>query len=129
MAAFDGSGLLGITIPAVHGGPGLEPTALAEVVRTIAAVDPAVAQIPQGHFLFVDVLRMLGTDVQQRRLFGEVLRGGRIGNALAERGAQHAQDLQTKLARDQDGRAAPERAQVLLHGRGDRPLGRGHGDR
>src|SRR5581483_3409899 len=104
MAAFDGSGLLAITIPRVHGGPGLEPTALAEVVRTIAAVDPSVAQIPQGHFLFVDVLRMLGTDVQQRRLFGEVLRGGRIGNALAERGAKHAQDLQTKLSRDKDGR-------------------------
>jgi SfnB family sulfur acquisition oxidoreductase len=103
MAAFDNSGLLAITIPAVHGGPGLEPTTLAEVVRTIAAVDPAVAQIPQGHFLFVDVLRMLGTDVQQRRLFGEVLRGGRIGNALAERGASHAQDLQTKLSRDADG--------------------------
>ena len=103
MAAFDDSGLLAITIPQVHGGPGLEPTALAEVVRTIAAVDPAVAQIPQGHFLFVDVLRMLGTDVQQRRLFGEVLRGGRIGNALAERGAKHAQDLQTKLLRDKDG--------------------------
>jgi SfnB family sulfur acquisition oxidoreductase len=103
MAAFDGSGLLGITIPAVHAGPGLEPTALAKVVRTIATVDPAVAQIPQGHFLFVDVLRMLGTDVQQRRLFGEVLRGGRIGNALAERGAEHAQDLQTKLVRDNDG--------------------------
>jgi SfnB family sulfur acquisition oxidoreductase len=104
MAAFDSSGLLAITIPRVHGGPGLEPTALAEVVRTIAAVDPAVAQIPQGHFLFVDVLRMLGTDVQQRRLFGEVLRGGRIGNALAERGAKHAQDLQTRLSRDKDGR-------------------------
>jgi SfnB family sulfur acquisition oxidoreductase len=104
MDAFDRSGLLGITISAVHGGPGLEPTALAEVVRTIAAVDPAIAQIPQAHFLFVDVLRMVGTDVQQRRLFGEVLRGGRIGNAVAERGAEHAQDLQTRLTRDRDGR-------------------------
>src|ERR1700733_10376051 len=62
MAAFDRSGLLAITIPAVHSGPGLEPTALAEVVRTIAAVDPAVAQIPQGHFLFVGVLRGLGRE-------------------------------------------------------------------
>jgi alkylation response protein AidB-like acyl-CoA dehydrogenase len=88
----------------VHGGPGLGPTALAEVVRTIAAVDPAIAQTPQGHYLFVDAVRMLGTDVQQRRLFGEVLRGARIGNALAERGAHHAQALQTKLSRDRDGR-------------------------
>ena len=29
---------------------------LAEVIRTIAAVDPAIAQVPQAHFLFVDVL-------------------------------------------------------------------------
>jgi alkylation response protein AidB-like acyl-CoA dehydrogenase len=43
---------------------------------------------------------MLGTDLQQRRLFGEVLRGGRIGNALAERGTKHAQELQTTLRRD-----------------------------
>jgi SfnB family sulfur acquisition oxidoreductase len=104
LEALDRSGLLGITVPATHGGPGLEATALAEVVRTIAAVDPAIAQTPQGHYLFVDVIRMLGTDVQRRRLFGEVLRGGRIGNALAERGSAHAQDLQTKLTRDGDGR-------------------------
>jgi SfnB family sulfur acquisition oxidoreductase len=104
LEALDRSGLLGITIPVTHGGPGLEATALAEVVRTIAAVDPAIAQTPQGHYLFVDVIRMLGTDVQRRRLFGEVLRGGRIGNALAERGSAHAQDLQTKLSRDRDGR-------------------------
>jgi SfnB family sulfur acquisition oxidoreductase len=103
MEAFDRSGLLGITIPTVHDGPGLEPTELAEVVRIIASVDPAIAQIPQAHFLFVDVLRMVGTGVQQRRLFGEVLRGGRIGNAVAERGTKHAQDLQTRLTRDRDG--------------------------
>ena len=29
---------------------------LAEVIRAIAAVDPAIAQVPQAHFLFVDVL-------------------------------------------------------------------------
>jgi SfnB family sulfur acquisition oxidoreductase len=104
MAAFDSSGLLGITVPPVHGGPGLGTATLAEVIRTIAAVDPAIAQIPQGHFLFVDAIRMLGTDVQQRRLFDEVLRSGRIGNALAERGTKHAQDLQTKLRLDGDGR-------------------------
>ena len=43
LAALDASGLLGITVPAAHGGPDLSPVVLAEVIRTIAAVDPAIA--------------------------------------------------------------------------------------
>ena len=61
LAALDASGLLGITVPAAYGGPDLPPTVLAEVIRTIAAVDPAIAQIPQAHFLFVDVLAVHGS--------------------------------------------------------------------
>jgi SfnB family sulfur acquisition oxidoreductase len=97
LAAFDASGLLAITVPREHGGPELPATVLAEVVRSIAAVDPAVAQVPQAHFLFVDVLAVWGRPEQRRRLFTEVLDGGRLGNGLAERGGQHAQDLKTRL--------------------------------
>ncbi|HEX4012163.1 MAG TPA: SfnB family sulfur acquisition oxidoreductase [Solirubrobacteraceae bacterium] len=104
MARFDASGLLGIMVPRAYGGPELAPTALAEVFRIIAAADPAIAQTPQAHYLFVDTLAFLGTDAQQRRLFNEVLAGRRIGNALAERGTKHAQDLQTRLTADRDGR-------------------------
>jgi SfnB family sulfur acquisition oxidoreductase len=99
LAALDASGLLGITVPAAHGGPELSPVVLAEVIRTIAAVDPAIAQVPQAHFLFVDVLATLGRTQQQQRLFAEVLAGARLGNGLAERGGQHAQDLKTRLRR------------------------------
>ncbi len=98
LAAFDASGLLGITVPAQHGGAGLPASVLAEVIRSIALVDPAIAQVPQAHFLFVDVLAVWGNDAQQHRLFGSVLSGGRLGNGLAERGGQHAQDLKTRLA-------------------------------
>jgi SfnB family sulfur acquisition oxidoreductase len=94
---LDRSGLLGITIPRAYGGADATPGTLAEVIRTIAAVDPSIAQVPQGHYLFVDVLRLWGSDEQQSRLFGEILGGARLGNALAERGAQHAQDLRTRL--------------------------------
>ena len=97
LAALDASGLLGITVPAAHFGPDLSPVVLAEVIRTIAAVDPAIAQVPQAHFLFVDVLAIHGTPAQQERLFAEVLGGARLGNGLAERGGQHAQDLRTRL--------------------------------
>ena len=97
LARLDGSGLIGITVPAEHGGPDLSPVTLAEVIRLIAMVDPAIAQAPQAHFLLVDVLAVWGSGEQRRRLYGEVLAGGRLGNALAERGGKHAQDLKTRL--------------------------------
>jgi SfnB family sulfur acquisition oxidoreductase len=101
LAEFDASGLLAITVPRAHGGTEVSMVTLSEVIRTIAAVDPAIAQVPQGHFLLVDVLAVWGTEHQRRRLFDEVLAGGRLGNALAERGGRHAQDLRTRL---RDGR-------------------------
>ena len=103
LAALDASGLLAITVPRAHGGPELGAPVLAEVTRVIAAVDPAIAQVPQAHFLFTDVLAVLGTAGQRERLFAQVLDGGRLASAQAERGGQHAQDLKTRLYRDADG--------------------------
>ncbi|MEV4421167.1 SfnB family sulfur acquisition oxidoreductase [Patulibacter sp. NPDC049589] len=99
LAALDRSGLIGITVPRAHGGAEVSHVTLAEVIRLIAAADPAIAQGPQGHFLFVDVLRQLGTPDQQARVFADVLAGRRLGNALAERGTKHAMALQTTLSR------------------------------
>jgi SfnB family sulfur acquisition oxidoreductase len=103
LAAFDASGLPGITVPRELGGADVSPVVLAEVIRTIAAVDPAIAQVPQAHYLFVDVLSVWGSAGQQRRLLGDVLGGARFGNGLAERGGQHAQDLKTRLHAGPDG--------------------------
>lgn len=103
LEVLDRSGLLGITVPTAHDGPELPPSVLADVVRRIAAADPAIAQVPQGHYLSVDVLRAAGTDAARQRLFAAVLRGERIGNALAERGGHHAQDLRTRIGRHDDG--------------------------
>ena len=125
MAAFDASGLLAITVPGEHGGPELPASVLAEVIRVIAAVDPALAQVPQAHYLFTDVLATWGTDTQQRRLFAEVLDGGRFGNGLAERGGKHAQDLKTRLHASSAG-ARLRGPQVLHHRRDHRPLDRCH---
>jgi alkylation response protein AidB-like acyl-CoA dehydrogenase len=94
LARFDASGLLAITVP---DGPDLPISVLAEVCRTVAAVDPAIAQAPQGHYLFVDVVAAFGTDAQRTRLLGDALSGRRMANALAERGGAHAQDLRTRL--------------------------------
>jgi SfnB family sulfur acquisition oxidoreductase len=94
LARFDASGLLAITVPE---GPDLPISVLAEVCRTVAAVDPALAQAPQGHYLFVDVVAAFGTDAQRERLLGDAVAGRRMANALAERGGKHAQDLKTRL--------------------------------
>jgi SfnB family sulfur acquisition oxidoreductase len=94
---LDSSGLLAITVPSSDGGPGLGPQTLAEVARLIAAADPAIAQVPQAHFLLVDVVAVHGRPDQRKQLFADVLAGRRIGNALAERGGQHAQDLKTRI--------------------------------
>jgi SfnB family sulfur acquisition oxidoreductase len=106
LAEFDASGLLAITVPRAYGGGDVSMVTLAEVIRTIAAVDPAIAQAPQGHYLMVDVLEVWGTDEQRQLIFGDVQAGGRLGNALSERGGRHAQDLRTRLreGRRLDGR-------------------------
>jgi SfnB family sulfur acquisition oxidoreductase len=99
LARFDATGLLAITVPEVDGGPELPMTTLAEVIRRIAVVDPAIAQAPQGHYLMVDVIATWGSERQRHALLGDVLAGRRLGNALAERGGHHAQDLQTRVHR------------------------------
>ncbi|GAB2607434.1 SfnB family sulfur acquisition oxidoreductase [Paractinoplanes abujensis] len=98
LGLLDRSGLLAITVPEEDGGPGLGPSTLAEVTRLIAAADPAVAQVPQAHYLLVDILAVHAGHDLRKRLFADVLAGRRIGNALAERGGKHAQDLRTRLA-------------------------------
>jgi SfnB family sulfur acquisition oxidoreductase len=97
LAALDASGLLGITVPLEYGGADVSAAALAEVIRLIAVADPSIAQVPQAHFLFVDVLTANGTPQQRQRLFTDVLAGARIGNGQAERGGHNAQDLKTRL--------------------------------
>ena len=100
IAEFGNLGLPAITVPVEDGGDGLGPRTLAEVVRIIAAADPALAQIPQGHYLAVDILRLLGTPPQRARIMPAVVKGARIAPVLAERGGHHAQDLRTRLIND-----------------------------
>ncbi|KOG55368.1 monooxygenase [Streptomyces griseoflavus] len=97
------SGLLGITVPRAHGGAEVTAATLAEVFRLLATADPSLAQIPQSHFVYVNVLRAQGSSVQQEFFFREVLAGRRFGNAQAEAGTRHAQDIRTRLEPDGNG--------------------------
>ncbi|MBU6536001.1 SfnB family sulfur acquisition oxidoreductase [Streptomyces mayonensis] len=97
------SGLLAVTVPADHGGADVRATTLAEVFRLLAAADGSLAQIPQSHFAYVNVIRRQGTEEQRTFFFAELLAGRRFGNAQSEAGTKHVQDIRTRLTRRPDG--------------------------
>jgi SfnB family sulfur acquisition oxidoreductase len=101
--ALSTSGLLGITVPRSHGGAEVSTRTLVEVFRLLAAADPNIAQIPQSHFAYVNVLRENGTDEQRRFFYAEVLAGKRFGNAQSEAGSRTVQEIQTRLTSTVDG--------------------------
>lgn len=91
------SGLLAITVPRQFGGAEVSARVLAEVMRRLAAADPSIAQIPQSHFVYINVLKQQGNREQQAFFFAEVLAGRRLGNAQSEARTKHAQDIRTTL--------------------------------
>ncbi|MGP3988883.1 SfnB family sulfur acquisition oxidoreductase [Streptomyces sp. 3N207] len=97
------SGLLALTVPAEFGGADVRSVTLAEIFRLLAAADASLAQIPQSHFVYVNVLRRQGTPDQREFFFREVLAGKRFGNAQSEAGTRHVQDIRTRLDRQADG--------------------------
>jgi SfnB family sulfur acquisition oxidoreductase len=96
-------GLLAITVPRSFGGAGVSVHTLAEVLALLASADPNVAQIPQSHFVYLELTRQVGTEAQQELLFGEVLRGRRIANAQSEAGSKTVADIRTSLRQRPDG--------------------------
>jgi SfnB family sulfur acquisition oxidoreductase len=90
-------GLLAITVPVEFGGAGVSAETLAQVVSLLASADPNVAQIPQSHFVYLELVRRLGTRDQQELLFGEVLAGRRLANAQSEAGSKTVADIRTSL--------------------------------
>ncbi|MEU6590139.1 SfnB family sulfur acquisition oxidoreductase [Streptomyces sp. NPDC046881] len=103
------SGLLAVTVPAEHGGADVRSATLAEVFRLLGTADGSLAQIPQSHFVYVNVLRRQGTEEQRKFFFAELLAGRRLGNAQSEAGTRHVQDIRTRLEPRPDG-------SYLLHG-------------
>jgi SfnB family sulfur acquisition oxidoreductase len=90
-------GLLAITVPRAYGGAEVTLETLAQVISTLASADPNVAQIPQSHFVYLELIRQLGTSAQQELVFGEVLAGGRLANAQSEAGSKTVADIRTRL--------------------------------
>ncbi|MGW3288963.1 SfnB family sulfur acquisition oxidoreductase [Streptomyces sp. NPDC001002] len=97
------SGLLAVTVPAEHGGADVTALTLAEIFRLLGAADGSLAQIPQSHFAYVNVIRRQGTPQQQKFFFAELLAGRRFGNAQSEAGTKHVQDIRARLVPQPDG--------------------------
>ncbi|MFI5685154.1 SfnB family sulfur acquisition oxidoreductase [Streptomyces sp. NPDC051636] len=97
------SGLLAVTVPAEHGGADIRAQTLAEIFRLLGSADGSLAQIPQSHFAYVNVIRRQGTERQRKFFFAELLAGRRFGNAQSEAGTRHVQDIRTRLEPQPDG--------------------------
>ncbi len=103
LEAFSQSGLWGISVPRAYGGAEVGYRTLAEVLKTIAAVDPSLAQLPQNHLAVLDHLRLDGSEEQKRFFYGLVLDGVRFGNAFSERHSRTVAEFQTRVLADGDG--------------------------
>ncbi|GAB2463854.1 SfnB family sulfur acquisition oxidoreductase [Comamonas humi] len=99
---FSQSGLWGITIPREYGGAGVSTGVLTRAVLRIAAADGNFGHIPQNHYYALEVLRVGATHEQKQFFYGEVLKGKRFGNALAEIGKQDFV-RRTQLLREEGG--------------------------
>lgn len=97
---FSRVGLSAITVPAEFGGADVAPSVVAEVVRLLASADPNIAQIPHSQFVYARLLRLAGTQRQQRFYFGELSAGKRFANAQSERGSRTVTDIATVFTPD-----------------------------
>jgi SfnB family sulfur acquisition oxidoreductase len=97
------SGLLAVTVPRTHGGADVSNETVGRLFQILSAADPAIGQLPQNHFVFLDAIRQDGTAAQKDFFFREVLAGARFGNAQAERGSASALDLKTRVTKAHNG--------------------------
>ncbi|MGV1895228.1 SfnB family sulfur acquisition oxidoreductase [Agrobacterium vitis] len=95
--AFSQSGLWSINVPKEFGGPELSYTTLAKVIEIISQADSSIGQVAQNHLGVVAAIRTVSDKAQQQLIFGEVLKGLRLGNAFSEFGSKRAADFETKF--------------------------------
>lgn len=101
--AYSQSGLWAITVPKQYGGAEVSSYTVAQVIALISGVDGSIGQIPQNHFYGLEILRNNGTEQQKQKLYAEVLKGARLGNALAEFKTKTAAQRQTAIRKTDQG--------------------------
>lgn len=101
--AYSQSGLWAITVPKAFGGADVSSYTVAQVIALMSGVDGSIGQIPQNHFYALEVLRNTGTQAQKQKLYAEVLKGARFGNALAEFKTKNSTQKHTLLRKTEIG--------------------------
>ncbi|MGE4314509.1 SfnB family sulfur acquisition oxidoreductase [Acinetobacter sp.] len=101
--AYSQSGLWAITVPKQYGGAEVSSYTVAQVIALMSGVDGSIGQIPQNHFYGLEILRNSGTKQQKQKLYAEVLKGARFGNALAEFKTKTAAQRQTAIRKTDQG--------------------------
>ena len=101
--AYSQSGLWAITVPKEYGGADVSSYTVAQIIALISGVDGSIGQIPQNHFYALEVLRNTGSEQQKRKIYAEILKGARLGNALAEFKTSNASLRQTNIRPHADG--------------------------
>lgn len=99
---YSQSGLWSINVPKAYGGPEVSYATLAKVIATIAAADPAIAQITQNHLAIVATVDLDGTEDQKKLFFGWALQGLRYGNAFSELKSKTVADFETRVVHEGD---------------------------
>nr|WP_090345512.1 acyl-CoA dehydrogenase family protein [Mycolicibacterium malmesburyense]CRL77949.1 acyl-CoA dehydrogenase type 2 [Mycolicibacterium malmesburyense] len=97
------SGLLGIIVPAAHGGPDLPRATAVEVLRILSQADSAVGQLLLSHFVLSQAISGLEDNDPAPRIYRDVLAGAQLGNATVERGTRTSADRLTTVTRQSDG--------------------------
>lgn len=98
--AWAKTGLLTLTVPAHHGGPGLSFPELSEMVQIVSAADGALAQTAQSHFGTIETMRSFGSADQKAVVFKRILAFEAFGNAQAEAGQKDRGLPNTRIRRN-----------------------------
>jgi len=101
--AYSQSGLWAITVPKQYGGAEVSSYTVAQVIALMSGIDGSIGQIPQNHFYGLEILRNNGTEQQKQKIYAEVLKGARLGNALAEFKTKTAAQRQTAIRKTDQG--------------------------
>ena len=103
LRGFVSAGLGAARVPSAYGGAGASFRDLATIIIELAAGDSSMAQIVQPHFIFLERVRLMGSEAQRARYLGEAARGALFGNAMSELGGDKAGTWRTCLRPDGTG--------------------------
>lgn len=95
---FSQKGLGGIRIPKQYGGAFVSIKTLVHVFRILNKADSSVGQIPQNQIALLNIIDLIGTDVQKAFIFDEILQGKRLANGGPERNTKDTKTLSTHLS-------------------------------